>query len=121
MSCLRCTDPDGELCFPQYGIGPHAHEELNGAPIIGSTKPLPRDQWPANYQEDPKAPGHGTWWCPHCGEGKPEQLTATARPACAVHGIFKLGNGRLLSCLQYCVGGGCGSDDPCEHKLHTGQ
>ena len=31
-------------------------------------------QWPDNYMEDPGCPGCGTYWCPDCGDGKPESL-----------------------------------------------
>lgn len=34
MSCEKCTDPDGEACFPVYGLGPHKHV---GESFIGST------------------------------------------------------------------------------------
>jgi hypothetical protein len=42
--------------------------------MITGTKPLPREQWPENFQEDPDPnySGMGTWWCPLCGQGKPE-------------------------------------------------
>lgn len=69
MACEHCTDPDGESCYPMYGVGPHRHE---GASIIGSTVLLPKEAWPENYQEDADCPGLGVWWCAHCGDGKPE-------------------------------------------------
>lgn len=79
MACEHCTDPDGACCFPVYGIGPHTHRH---GPVIGSTEPLPRDQWPTEgYTEDSDSPGMGVWWCPFCGAGKPEtpnaELTGT--------------------------------------------
>jgi hypothetical protein len=72
MSCELCTDPDGMPCFPQYGVGPHAHGER------WETRPLVREQWQTNYLEDPDCPGHGTYWCPHCGDGKPPAPTQQA-------------------------------------------
>lgn len=66
MTCYLCTDPDGFACTPIYGPGPHRHDDSM------KTIPLPKDEWPSNYQEDPDAPGFGTYWCPVCGEGKPE-------------------------------------------------
>lgn len=69
MSCKHCTDPGGEACFPVYGIGPHRHE---GEHWIGSTVMLDKAEWPTNYREDKDCPGMGVWWCPKCGEGKPD-------------------------------------------------
>lgn len=74
MSCAMCTDEDGVACFPQYGPGPHTcFFRIPGA-TIGQSQALPRDQWPANYREDPASPGEGVWWCPACGDGKPEAV-----------------------------------------------
>jgi hypothetical protein len=73
MSCQYCTDPDGSPCYPMYGVGPHTcFYKIPGAKI-GQSVPLPKEEWPENYQEDPDDPGMGTYWCQHCGEGKPEQ------------------------------------------------
>jgi hypothetical protein len=72
MACEMCTDPDGNSCFPDYGPAPHTcFYKIPGA-AIGQSVTLPRDQWPDNFQEDPEVPGCGTYWCSHCGEGKPE-------------------------------------------------
>lgn len=76
MSCDYCTDPDGEPCFPVYGVGPHRHVGDN---LMGSTVMLPREKWPSNFQEDPECPGLGVWWCPKCGDGAPDE--AGAAPA----------------------------------------
>ena len=76
MSCEYCTDPDGVPCFPVYGVGPHTHAGRDGNPLLGATIPLPRDEWPENYRESADEPGHGLWWCPHCGDGKPDDLPA---------------------------------------------
>lgn len=74
MSCEFCTDPDGAACFPIYGVGPHRHVGVTDDPssILGSTEHLPQSEWPTNYRENPDEPGSGIWWCPHCGDGKPE-------------------------------------------------
>lgn len=66
MGCHICLDPDGFSCFPVYGVGPHRHDSNL------KTIPLPRSEWPANYLEDPDCPGMGTYWCPACGNGKPQ-------------------------------------------------
>jgi hypothetical protein len=49
--------------------------------VIGSTVPLPAEQWPDGYTEDPDCPGMGTWWCPHCGSGKPPNVEFSGVPA----------------------------------------
>jgi hypothetical protein len=73
MACEHCTDPDGDCCYPIYGVGPHTHVGVTSDPTswIGSTVALPQEQWPDNYQDDPDCLGFGTWRCPKCGEGKP--------------------------------------------------
>ena len=79
MSCEYCTDPDGVPCFPLYGVGPHTcFYKIPGA-VIGQSQPLPRSEWPDNYIEDPECPGNGTWWCPHCGDGKPTETSEGAK------------------------------------------
>jgi len=71
MPCKSCTDPNGEACYPAYGVGPHkCYWKIPGA-VLGQSQPLPKDEWPENYQEDSECPGMGIWWCPECGEGKP--------------------------------------------------
>ncbi|WP_229510776.1 MULTISPECIES: hypothetical protein [unclassified Massilia] len=78
MSCEHCTDPDGQPCMPSYGVAPHeCFYKIPGAKI-GESRLLPREQWPDNFAEDPDSPGLGTYWCPVCGEGKPERLIATS-------------------------------------------
>lgn len=72
MSCALCTDPDGEPCFPMYGLGPHVHAVAHNAPrglILGGTVLL--EQVADGFTPDPDEPGMGTWWCPVCGDGKP--------------------------------------------------
>lgn len=71
MTCQFCTDLDGNPCFPVYGVGPHVcFWKIPGA-VMGESQPLPKDQWPDGYAEDPACPGMGTYWCTACGEGKP--------------------------------------------------
>lgn len=69
MPCEQCTDPDGEACFPLYGLGPHRH--VSGVTIM-------EEQSAPGFTPDPDVPGLGTWWCPHCGDGKPEAKEGTA-------------------------------------------
>ena len=69
MSCKHCTDPNGDPCYPQYGTGPHKSFDEHGNHF---TEFLPKEEWPENYREDPDCPGCGIWWCPVCGDGKPE-------------------------------------------------
>jgi hypothetical protein len=72
VSCEFCTDPDGFACFPQYGVAPHVcFYKIPGA-SVGQSQLLPESEWPENFMPDPEAPGLGTYWCPHCGDGKPE-------------------------------------------------
>lgn len=75
MSCDQCIDPDGEPCFPQYGLAPHLH---GTGPEFGvGTHFKPKCFWPENFQEDPDIPNHGVWWCSHCGDGKPTCTSQT--------------------------------------------
>jgi len=76
MSCEMCTDQDGVVCFPLHGLAPHRHTatgiEFNLAPVDGFT-PDADDQT------------QGTWWCPYCGDGKPDTPHAEVHtPASAV-------------------------------------
>lgn len=64
MSCEMCTDQDGAPCMPVYGIAPHIH-------FKGGTAVFPNMQTPG-FTPDPECEGMGTWWCTHCGDGKPQ-------------------------------------------------
>ena len=77
MTCEHCTDPDGEACLPSYGPAPHNCFYKIGKPM-GQSETLPRDQWPEGFTEDPNEPDMGTYWCEHCGHGKPEEQKAPA-------------------------------------------
>lgn len=68
MACEHCTAPDGESCYPIYGLAPHAHF---GKQAIATTRFLPRAEWPSNFRPDSENAYHGVWWCSYCGEGKP--------------------------------------------------
>lgn len=70
MSCEMCTDPDGAPCFPLYSIGPHIHQPGGGTILLPGAAM-------AGYTENPDEPGHGWHWCPHCGEGKPDDTQPT--------------------------------------------
>ena len=69
MPCEMCTDPDGIACFPMYGLGPH-HHEGGGTTLTEKSAP--------GFTPDPDCPGMGVWWCPHCGDGKPEAKGETS-------------------------------------------
>jgi hypothetical protein len=71
MSCDQCTDPDGESCFPMYGHGPHTHE---AGLILGSTQIVLTEQVAPGFTPDPAEDGMGWWWCPSCGDGKPDEV-----------------------------------------------
>lgn len=77
MSCEHCTDPNGEVCVPFYGLAPHYHA---GSKILGSTVTAPAAEWPSNFKEDPDCPGMGIWWCTRCGEGDPDGDEVGAAP-----------------------------------------
>jgi hypothetical protein len=73
MTCQHCTDDEGLPLYPSYGPAPHTcFYKIPGA-TIGQSQPLPPEQWPAGFTEDPDCKGLGTYWCEHCGDGKPEQ------------------------------------------------
>ena len=65
MTCKHCVDLDGQPCFPQYGLAPHAHTDKG---IVFSTEPHP------GFTPDEECPTHGTWWCTECGDGKPDEV-----------------------------------------------
>jgi len=68
MVCEMCDDGDGNSAYPYYGVAPHTHnwpEVAQGKMMV--TKLEPKETWPANFSEDPEAPGCGVYmWCPHC-------------------------------------------------------
>lgn len=69
MTCNYCDDGNGGSIFPIYGVGPHiCYYKIKGAKI-GQSIPLPKTEWPSNYEEDTSCPGLGHYWCPECGEG----------------------------------------------------
>lgn len=71
-SCVDCIDPDGEKCYPSYGVAPHlCFYKVPGA-TVGESLLLPKEQWPSNFIEDPDVPGCGVWFCPTCKEGLAE-------------------------------------------------
>ena len=72
--CNSCYDKcsmcgHGEDAYPWYGGAPHKHEGIgNGWKTVYD----PKDQWPANFEEDVDNPEEtslvGTYhWCPQCG------------------------------------------------------
>lgn len=62
------TDRDGRM-----------HTIPAGAFIFAQRDPAPREQWPANFTEDPDCPGLGTWSCPKCSTGRTEAAEASER------------------------------------------
>lgn len=64
MSCEFCTDPDGDSCFPLYGLAPHYHPSEGGTILL-------EQQEADGFTPDKNCPGMGIWWCPHCRSGKP--------------------------------------------------
>lgn len=67
MSCEFCTDPDGEPCFPQYGLGPHTHHFDEK----GIHTHFDEQQECPVFTPSQEEPGMGVYWCPKCGDGKP--------------------------------------------------
>lgn len=68
MTCEYCDDGGGVSAYPYYSVSPHTHDLKNG--IIGSTRLLPKDQWPKNFKADPEGEECGTYlYCPYCGDG----------------------------------------------------
>lgn len=65
--CEYCTDPDGNLCFPTYGLAPHRPTEPNGIRGHEFIEPTHED----GFVPDPESPTHGTYYCTHCAHGKP--------------------------------------------------
>lgn len=80
--CDHCVDPDGNNCYPYYGLAPHRHDlnitghnkhddsDITGY-IIGSTVLEPKENWPENFIADSGAAGLGTYIrCPFCGASR---------------------------------------------------
>lgn len=81
--CEHCEIPGEGCAYPMYGVAPHDCGPYN---VIGSSKQLPREQWPENFIDDPdavsetgKLPGCGMWWCPVCGHGRDAALRLVSR------------------------------------------
>lgn len=71
MTCPQCADTDGSSFMPSYGPAPHTcFWQIPGA-TLGESVPLPQEDWPPGFDPDPECPGLGTYWCVHCGEGRP--------------------------------------------------
>lgn len=78
MSCEFCSDPDGECCFPYYGVAPHTHDLSRTGSVIGSTAILPESEWPDNFEPDKDGSGCGVYThCPKCGAGERESDART--------------------------------------------
>ncbi len=72
MPCDYCTDPDGEPCYPSYGVAPHITSWDSGETVL-----IPVSPFLFNFVPDPESPGHGTWYCPRCLEGMPQSNRKT--------------------------------------------
>jgi len=71
--CEHCDWGDGTCFYPEYGVAPHTHNLDAASGWIGSTRLMPKELWPANFREDPEAPGCGTYThCPMCGRSRTE-------------------------------------------------
>lgn len=75
--CEHCMNPDAPeegSWFPHYDVAPHVHELSGDSGFLGSTRLLPREQWPSNFREDPETPGCGVYThCPMCGRGEKKE------------------------------------------------
>ncbi len=68
MACNHCIDPDGDNCYPYYGLKPHTHDLSKTGSLIGSTIFDKEEKLPDNFQPDSECPGMGTYlYCPYCG------------------------------------------------------
>jgi len=56
--CNHHLDPDGEPCYPYYGLAPHDHADHSAI--------APKEQWPSNFEEATDDPGMGVYHCPEC-------------------------------------------------------
>lgn len=76
VSCMcpeckkKCSHCGGGDAYPVYGLAPHSHGDAwKTGKFIVSTKIDKKETWPANFREDPEAPGCGIYSCPVCGKG----------------------------------------------------
>lgn len=69
MPCEHCIDPDGEPCYPTYGLAPH--KSFEGSVVV-SSEFEPESEWPEEFTPDEDDPKFGVWSCPKCGHGKPD-------------------------------------------------
>jgi hypothetical protein len=66
--CFMCRDGDGGCVYPYYGVAPHLHVPGPDGGFIGSTKLLPREQWPPNFAPDAEDESCGVYThCLYCG------------------------------------------------------
>jgi hypothetical protein len=68
--CEHCDDGDGNCAYPYYGVAPHTHAP---GPMLGSTRMLGPESWPANFTPDAGEDNTcGTYThCLSCGRPKP--------------------------------------------------
>lgn len=68
------TDEYDDGCWCHYGHGPGVKcgfmQTVEGSSppgvLLPPTAPAPREEWPANFREDPECPGLGVWTCDAC-------------------------------------------------------
>lgn len=63
-----------------YGVAPHTHDIEAAGGIIGSTRLLPRDQWPPNFEPDGEDGTSGVYHCPvccNCSRATPDTTSET--------------------------------------------
>lgn len=56
----------GECPGCYYGVAPHWHDVKEAGGIIGSTRILPREEWPSNFEPDPEDANCGVYHCDAC-------------------------------------------------------
>lgn len=85
--CPQCDDGEGVCVFPYYGVAPHTHETSDFNVVthpsdwIGSTRMLPREQWPANFRPDDDSDECGMYThCLHCGAPNVRVEAGTSGP-----------------------------------------
>lgn len=67
--CEHCLGPDGECCYPYYGLAPHKHDLTKTGSMIGSTV-FTDEPPPDNFVKDSEDPTGQTGvyaYCPECG------------------------------------------------------
>ena len=65
--CDYCLDPNGDNCYPWYGLRPHSHD-LSVGGFLGSTVIDKSLLLPPHFKPDLENDNFGTYThCPKCG------------------------------------------------------